>query len=271
MTRDITKYLVCTFACLVWLPGAVESAGGEEEQVSATNTMKVPYRPWMELLDHPVESVPGVVLESLLWDRVVWSRDVAKMVGGLSRTLVSQRASSSAGRKKGLSVKSDPWASIVWIGLTNDVQRIDRISRVVSLLQGPRLSQTMAGCPQVMSDWAEVVNKALVADREVEKQHAAIEKVVMEEGFDWVTECTVIDGCSMAQVFWSYLVTSDADVRLDGKILHIIRSREPEIRSASHCEVGARVNPKVSHQDVTKRHLGTEGAKGHSSSAVKSP
>jgi hypothetical protein len=142
---------------------------------------------------------------------------------GLGSTLMSNRMEVLKGKKNELSVRTDPWAGIIWIGFSNDVQRVDRISQAVMLLQGEKMSRQTAGCPALMSEWVGAVNRALDSDRAARKKDTAIEEVALERGADWLTECTIVDDCSLAQVFWTFLVTSDADVRLDGKTLIIFR------------------------------------------------
>ena len=220
---NATECIACAVVCVTCLAAEAEEAVHQADSLSANSTNNVVYRPWTGLTDQSVSSVPGVILESLLWDRVVWSRDVARMMQKMGPTLMAKRMEVLKGKKNEISVRTDPWAGIIWIGFSNDVQRVDRISQAVTLLQGEKMSRQTGGCQALMSDWVSALNRALDSDRRAGKKDVAIEEVALERGADWMTELTVVDDCSLAQVFWTFLVTSDADVRLDGKTLHIFR------------------------------------------------
>jgi len=224
--RRVGGRLALALGCAAWVAAAAAdpagAAGTNEPVGGSTNDVEDTYWGWSGLVDPSRGNAAyGGVVESLLWCRVVWSRDVALLMRKTASELAAKDASPMREVNRELSVRSDPWGEMVWIGLSNDVQRVDRISRAVTMLKPRDVSERLA-CPQQMSDVVGLLNQFLDEDRKAGEKGMAVERVLLEKGYGWVTPCLARDR-PLVQMLWTDLVVSDADVRMDGKTLVIFK------------------------------------------------
>jgi hypothetical protein len=231
---------ICALVTVAWVVAvtADSSKTGETNRSSygGTNDVTDTYWAWQTLVEPSRDSAAyGGVVESLLWDRVIWSRDVALLMQKKALVLTAKDAKPLREFNRELSLRSDPWGDMLWIGFSNDVQRVDRISQGVMMLKVSGMEMPMMPCPQAMADVVALSNDILDKGRRTGMTND-VEKVVLWEGCDWVTNVLVFEGHPLVRMLWMWLVTSDADVRLDGKTLVIFR-REAKRKSKGPARV----------------------------------
>jgi hypothetical protein len=200
----MNRVSVLALSCVAWVAAAVyptKAAGTNEPVGGNTNDVADTYGGWWRFVDSSRGRAPyGGVVESLLWDRVVWSRDVSLLMRKTAAELSAKDAKRLMEFHGEISVRTDPGGDVVWIGLSNDVKRVDRISRVLSALNMPELSTPFMPCSVRMSEMIWVVNDKLAAVHKTGRKDMAV--AIGRPGWSWEIlalwfKCS---GC-----FWSLL------------------------------------------------------------------